>query len=474
MSRSMLYAFWSLFIAVHTWLFYEESLGLNGLIFSMVLVSFLTWYHQLQTQRIWWLGAGGHLISALAVFWHGDFTSSLMYYLSSLVVAGLMYSPKGSLPVLLLNGLLGSIGSALVASVPVLWADMRKSLAELPFVSGITSSKAYLYVAPATVSVLFYLLYYSANPDFFLDISFPDFELNFKLAGYVFMGVIITAPFFFPWGLAGLVECDKDKVDVLKRYKSQNKGSKAMGLAYENLQGRAMFGMLNLLISIFLVFNMLQVFIPQMVRNHSNHSQQVHQGFETLMISIVIAILLMMYYFRGNQNFYSGRARLIRMAMVWILLNGLLALFTCYKNMLYVDLYGLTYKRIWVFIGIVLTAIGLLFTFYKIQNLKTNWYLLRRNAWTLYFVLALYGIADWDRVIVWYNVNFAEELDMAYITSLGTTTLPYLTDRLADNDPRIEVYRKRIDEKVLSLQLTRSSWQSQTLDDVWLRQKLVR
>ena len=142
--------------------------------------------------------------------------------------------------------------------------------------------------------------------------------------------------------------------------------------------------------------------------------------------------------------------------------------------MLYVDLYGLTYKRIWVFIGIVLTAIGLLFTFYKIQNLKTNWYLLRRNAWTLYFVLALYGIADWDRVIVWYNVNFAEELDMAYITSLGTTTLPYLTDRLADNDPRIEVYRKRIDEKVLSLQLTRSSWQSQTLDDVWLRQKLVR
>ena len=471
MSKFNTYFPWFGLTFVHTWLFFEQSLGFNAVIFSIIFVSLITLHHELQHEKMWWYGVCGHFIAAIAVAWHGTDEAAMAYYFSSFLLAGLVFSVRSSLPVALLNGIAGSFMVALAASIPVLIADSKQKLSAMPFMSGAARKRAYLYVAPLSVTVVFYLLYCVANPDFFIEIRLPEWELNVKLVFYVIFGLIVLCPFFFSWGFRNLVDWDAAQPNLLKRFRLDKRGT-VIGLIHENRQGVIMFVMLNLLIALFLLFNFLQIFIPSLSHVQSSHSEQVHQGFGTLIVSILVAIVLIMYYFRGNQNFYSRNRPLILLATIWIVLNAVLAIFTCYKNVLYVDAFGLTYKRIWVFIGMMLTVIGLCFTLFKINHLRTNWYLIRQNTWVLYFMLASYTGVDWDRIITWYNSNYAQEFDIEYILGLGNTKLPYLKEMQQKDDPRSKPYQERISMMVSNTYPPPHSWKEETLDNLWLKAKL--
>ncbi|TDE16768.1 DUF4153 domain-containing protein [Dyadobacter psychrotolerans] len=462
---------WFFLVILHTWLFFEYDLGLNGFIFSSVTIGLITWFHKLHKEKNWLLGAGAHLVIAFAVFWHGSDEATAMYHFSFFLLAGFVFSIPSGLPVTFLNGLIASLGGGFIAKLANF---IKEDYSNSVFLPKSAFKKAYLYVAPITVTLLFYLFYSAANPDFWLNIALPDFELNLGWLLYTFVGFVLLCPLFFPWGLTTFTAWETSLPNELKRIRSKPLNSDKLGLKNENKQGVIMFAMLNTLILLFLSFNILQIFIPSLSTANRNHSEQVHQGFETLVMSIIIAILLIMFYFRGNQNFYDKRTRLVQLATVWIFLNGLLALFTCYKNILYVEDFGLTYKRIWVFIGMLLTGIGLVLTLKKIKYLKTNLYLIRQNSWVLYFVLTSYVVVDWDRLITWYNPNFAQELDMNYIISLGRSKTPYLNELVKKNDPRVEAYKDKIQTMTLSVNYGAGSWRSATIDRWWLVEELAK
>lgn len=473
MSKISSYSLWLALALLHTWLFFEQSAGFNVLAFSLLSVVLITVHHRLQYQKMWWVGVCVHLITAVGVAWHGTVLASILYYCSAFVLAGLALSVESSLPVALLNGFSGSLLAAFVAHIPDMIGDIKQEFPAFSTKAGSSRKRVSLYVAPLSVTAVFYFLYCIANPDFLLEIKLPDWEFNLSLLFYTLFGFIVVSPFVIPWGFKGLAEWDLSKPDILTRVRPDEKGT-ARGLVNENRQGVIMFGMLNLLLVLFLIFNILQIFVPSLNYTERSHSEQVHQGFETLIISIVVAIVLIMYYFRGSQNFFLRNRQLILLATAWIFLNALLAIFTCYKNVLYVDAFGLTFKRIWVFIGLMLTLAGLGFTLYKIKHLRTNWYLLRQNTWVLYFVLALYTTVDWDRLITWYNPNYAQNLDMEYILELGDTSLPYLKQLTAGDAPRFADYKGRVFVKISSVYLPDESWKSQTLDKLWLKEELRR
>ena len=471
MSGYRTYTLWFLLVGLHTWLFYTHDLGLNGLIFSAVTTGLVTWFHGLQKEKNWILGAGAHLLIAFAAFWHGSDEAAVLYHFSFFLLAGFVFSVRSVLPVVFLNGIMASLGIGFFVKLAAL---LKQDYSSSVIMSKSSFRKAYLYVAPVTVTLVFYLFYSAANPDFWLNITFPDLALNFGLIFYTLFGTLLLCPLFFSWGLTRFSAWEVDLPNGLKRIRSKSVGSSRLGLKNENQQGVIMFAMLNTLIFLFLGFNILQIFIPSLSSADRNHSQQVHQGFETLVMSIITAILLIMYYFRNNQNFYSHKGRLVQLATIWIILNGFLALFTCYKNILYVDDFGLTYKRIWVFIGMLLTGIGLMFTLKKINDLKTNFYLIRQNSWVLYFVLTAYVLVDWDRLITWYNPNFAQELDMEYVLSLGRSKTPYLAELVKNNDPRVEKYKDQIIDMKLGVRYGAGEWQSATIDRWWLIEELSK
>jgi hypothetical protein len=466
------YLLWFALTAVHTYLFYHHEIGVNALLFSAFTIGLITLYHGLQSEKLWWMAAGGHLISALAVSLHSYFSSTATYNLSFYILAGYVISVRSSLPVAFINGMYRSLFYTFVITVYSGICDLldfifKSEKAVFSF------KRTSLYIAPISVTVVFYILYGLANPDFFLSVTFLEWDFNLELIFYILFGSAIICPLLFSGPIGKLAEWDLEKPDVLSRLRVKREKFAAMGLLYENKQGVIMFIMLNTLIAIFLGFSILQIFVPSLNHSPAGHSDQVHQGFEVLVISILVAILLIMYYFRANQNFYGRKEKLVKLATIWIGLNGILILFTCYKNSLYIDAFGLTYKRIWVFIGMLLTGLGLYLTLIKIYKVKTNWYLLRQNAWVLYFVIASYGLVDWDRLITWYNPHYAQFLDMNYILSLGDTKVPHLYELLEARDARVMPHEEEIKERMKNMKMP-TSWQSGTADSKWVLRKYKR
>lgn len=466
---------WLSLTGLHTWLFFDQQMGFNALVFSLASVVLITWHHRLWNDRMWQLGAVLHLLSAFAVFWHVTGDAGLLYHVSSFLLAGFVFAARSSPSVALLNGILASFGMSFVKMLSAYAREIRSIGFVQFFLPQAAYKKAYLYVAPITVTLIFYSLYSSANPDFWLKNVFPDLEPDFSLMAYIMFGLVFLSPLFFPWGQQQVTDWDLVQPGDLKRVRSKTKVSRKLGLVEENRQGVIMFAMLNTLIILFLCFNVLQIFVPSLSDVTRGFSEQVHQGFDALVISLISAILLIMYYFRANQNFYERKNRLVQLATIWIFLNGLLALFTCYKNILYVDSFGLTYKRIWVFIGMLLTGAGLVLTLFKIKHLKTNWYLIRQNSWVLYFVMTFYVLVDWDRLITWYNPNYAKEVDMAYIfDNLGSTKLPYLAELVRNKDPRVEQHKfKLLGMKMKANSELHKDWRSATIDGRWLAKELA-
>ena len=475
MSKIRTCLLWFTLTIVHTFLFFGYAMGVNGLIYSVLTISIVTWYHGLYREKFWWMAVAGHLLIAISAAWHSIIGIAALYNLTFIVLTGYIFSARSSLPVAFLNGLAGTV---LLSFLRTLRNGFRLLQTNFQDQSGFSIFKRMpLYVAPISVTAIFYMLYGAANPDFFLEINFPDWGLNYGLITYTIVGAIIICPLFFSLGVKPLTEFDLERSNVLNRIRVKRNSATPLRLLYENKQGVIMFVMLNLLIASFLIFNITQIFLPSLNHSAADYSQQVHQGFETLVISMIVAMLLIMFYFRGNQNFYSRKEKLVKLAVIWIALNGALILFTCYKNVLYINSFGLTYKRIWVFIGMFLTAIGLYLTLVKIYKLKTNWFLIRQNTWVIYFVISSYFLVDWNRLITWYNPNHAEFLDMEYILSLDKTQLPYLNKLLKAGDPRVIPYQTKIQDKIKNIQMqfdldTPSKWQEETLDKSWLRSEL--
>ncbi|MEZ4901487.1 MAG: DUF4153 domain-containing protein [Spirosomataceae bacterium] len=438
---------WCVAVAGHTYLFYEQVQGYNTTIFALLILTLgAISRKEHRLSPIWWLAAGIHLMVALSISWHGGGMTQLLYASSLFVLMGMTYSPKSSLYIAWMNGLFAAICVSLAAYFTH-FKDFFKSFF-IPIFKPVVDKRPSLFLMPFSITLGFYFLYSWANPDFWIDFSFLPESINFLFIGFVVFGFVWICPFFFPWGNQELVDSDTKASNSLKRVRYSKKNTPILALKYENQQGVVLFVLLNLLISIFLGFNLLQLFIPTLQAQSKGYSVQVHEGFNALLVSILSAIGLIMYYFRANQNFYQPNQRLLQLAIIWILLNALLVFFTFYKNALYVVSFGLTFKRIWVYISLGLTVGGLLLTFIKLTLRKSNRYLLRQNIWMIYIVMACYGLIDWSRLITWYNLNYAHQLDIAYIQKLGSSKLPYLQTLIQLNDKRIAPFKDTIAHQI--------------------------
>ena len=110
---------------------------------------------------------------------------------------------------------------------------------------------------------------------------------------------------------------------------------------------------------------------------------------------------------------------------------------TAFRNDLYISEYSLTYKRIGVYIYLLLCILGLFTTFVKIMKIKSNSFLFRINAWIFYFVLVVSCLFNWDTIITGFNITKSKHLEARYLFGLSNTNLPILYKQkqaLLDNE----------------------------------------
>ena len=156
--------------------------------------------------------------------------------------------------------------------------------------------------------------------------------------------------------------------------------------------------------------------------------QFVHEGTYLLILSILISIGLVLFFFRENLNFYSKNRTLKYLSYVWIIQNGILTISVAIRNFYYINYFSLAYKRIGVLLFLILTLYGLYTVFNKVKNKKSNFYLFQYNFSALFILLIVSSIVNWDKVIANYNFKHANKsfLELNYLADFSDKTLPYL------------------------------------------------
>jgi Leucine-rich repeat (LRR) protein len=203
-----------------------------------------------------------------------------------------------------------------------------------------------------------------------------------------------------------------------------------MRIDNENLSGIILFTMLNILLLMLNVLDLNYFLFDGKLPKGVDHKAFVHDEIGTLIMSVIVAILIILFYFRGELNFYKQSKWIKIMAFIWIFQNAFMIFSSAYRNDMYIDESGISYKKIGVYVYLLLTMIGLITTFIKVWKVKTNWYLFRINASVYYYILILSCIPNWDVIITNFNIKKHDvenkKLEKYLLLDLSYKNLPQL------------------------------------------------
>ncbi|MFH6971999.1 DUF4153 domain-containing protein [Flavobacterium petrolei] len=400
---------------VFTLLFYKEDLGLNWAIFGMMQTALICYFFQEKiTSRAHLILVVTSVLSCFAFAWYGDFPSFFAMVLSIIFLQFKTQEPKlkllQALPLVLMNGI-ASLGRILMFSQ---YLPKRK-------VNNGFAKKLIAYFVIPVVFLGLFLIVYSFGSDHFSSL-FTDYYLDID-AWQVFvltaLGFFISFTFWNYW----IPEVFYEKNDLLdndfkEEAKTQNQNSFSfLDIDFERRSGEITLFLLNMLLLVFIAtYNYEQFF--EVVKK-SNLSSDTHERVNAVIFSIIMAVGVILFYFKGGFNFDEKSKNLKKLAKIWILLNGVLILSTIIKNSEYVSFFGLTYKRLGVYAFLILSIIGLVISFVKITKQKTNAFLFNQMIWYFYGTILLCSFVNWGNLITNYNIAVNKGVEPTFLSRLN-------------------------------------------------------
>lgn len=380
----------------YSYLFYEESAGINFLLINLLLIiGSIVLDSKLIQEKAFLAISLGCIISSTMIMVYSYQLGIIANIISLSLLAHYHIFPNSSILIAL-----GNIFYSLLASFK------RENNEKVSIRSKwLTGTNFFIVLISIIITGVFLMIYSSSNPIFSEWIGKINFDfISFGWIFFTLLGCYLIFIFFNHKALKELIEFDKNMQDQLNRIREKGKHF-TVGLRNEFRAGILLLGLLNFLL-VFLNLSDLQYFITKELPEESNYTHFLHQGVFSLIISIILAIIIILFFFRKNLNFFSKIKSLRILTFAWLFQNFLLVISICGKNTIYIQDSGLlTYKRIGVYVYLLLTCIGLILTFIKVLNIKSNWFLIRKVSWAFYTVLILSTFVDWDKVICNYNLQ---------------------------------------------------------------------
>ncbi len=435
---------WALLISVSFYggLFYDQTAGINFFLFNILLVGLLAFrLPDLIRNKVWLSVALGALASSFFIFMYGSALAIWANLFSLVILSALSIDPGTSF----LTGIFLTI-CAMGSSCVFMFIDWvkRKSKQVTEVYRRPFYVKFFLLLIPFLIAVLFFFFYQSSNPLFY-DFT-KDINLDWISIGWLFFtlgGLFLLYGFFHNKILPDIYVWDSKVAMNLTPEIASRKNflNRMMRIDNENLSGIILFVMLNSLLLILNVLDINYFLFDGTLPKGVNHKGFVHDGIGTLITSIIVAICIILFYFRGELNYHKPSKWLKIMALLWILQNAFMIFSTAYRNNLYIEESGISYKKIGVYVYLILALIGLATTLIKVVNLKTNWYLFRVNAAVYYYFLVFACFFNWDIIITDFNIrkNSIEhkKLEKYLLLDLSYKNLPQLltlADSVSDSD----------------------------------------
>lgn len=317
---------------------------------------------------------------------------------------------------------------------------------------------ARLSVIPVLVLALFFQLYRVGNPKFdHLTAGFLDgiwqaiadfFELVFTAHVLFFLfGAFVSAGLLFRFAPDLVARWERGLSDGMRRIRAKRPHwltPLAMNpLERERRRGIVLLGLVNALLLVVNIIDIDWVWIGFSVPEDFSLKQFVHEGTYALIFSILLSIIVVLWIFRGNQNFYWRSTWLKRLALLWVAQNGILAVSVFLRNWHYISFHGLAYKRIGVIVFLALVIVGLITLFLKVKERRSLYYLVRVNTWAAFAMLVGLTTIDWDSFIVRVNLKHANpgEIDIDNYLAMSDKVLPLLYANIDLVEQQMERHR---------------------------------
>lgn len=393
-------------------LFYDKQIGLNLSIFSLLTILILAFLNRekIREKPILLFNAV-YLGSAIMVFMHHSTLAVITNCFAFFTLIGSYSNSKSSIYIQWFNGIYTSIAGIFHRNFEVHEKDEKVTLKDDIDVWHWIK----LIGIPVAVVSIFILLYKNGNPMFNDLVNKINFEfVNIQWILFCVLGYVLFTNISKPIAIETVTTSDLNTSNSLFKADSysEEKSNKELQL------GTLLIGLLNGLIVFYIITDILFL-LSSDVQSAPELSSQVHNGINTLIASIIAAIAIILYFFRGDLNFYFKNNILKNLTYLWILLNVVLVVLIAIKNHNYISSYGLTYKRIGVYIYITLTLFGLITTFLKVSRIKNLVFLLRVNTQIAFAILIALCTVNWDKTITNYNLYKAQDFDIDYLIKLS-------------------------------------------------------
>ena len=445
-------------VVLFDWLFWRERGGVNMLVFNIfVVVAQLVQLPRHAAARrsgYFWLMVFGSLLSGGLMAVYGSAAAALACAVSVLLLLGYVNQP--SLKLLLYAGITG-MGSAAEAWLRVL----RSVRAPRPAGAGVRASWFYgrLLLVPLGILGAFHGLFAVANPVYarlsgrvlavlgnWLLRLLPDVSLAHLLflgLGFgVTAAVVVAVPVYFfadqESRFGEFVRRQRDRVAsyAVRRPDFGLKTTKALDLRKEYLVAVAVFGLVNALLLVVNAIDVRWLWFGFEPAAGFDLAQFVHEGTYVLIFSILLAMGIVLWFFRRNLNFYAPGLRVLRWgATVWVLQNAVLAVSVGLRNYYYILNSGVAYKRIGVCFFLLLVMVGLGTVLGKIWQQRSAYSLVRLNSLAVYAVLLLLAAGNWEVWMTQYNLQPRfRSVDIGFLLDMPDRALPTLLARRAALD----------------------------------------
>lgn len=426
--------------ALFVLLFYNEDVGLNLGILGIAYVV-LTFFKtpEKEKNRTFYILSVTSILSSVAFAWYGDF-SSFLAVASSLLL--LSYTSRNKrlkvlflLPVVILN-VCTSIFRIFnfnqwlpKKNVPGLWQKIM----------------AFILIPSLLLSIFFGI--YSAGSDHFAAL-FTDYELDLSLWQTFCLSILGFFIAFNYWNYAVERIIYKNHHYLDNDFQEDKQEVKAtysfLDLDAERMSGVVSFFCLNILLIFFIItYNYEQFY--EASKSPIQLSEETHERVRAVIMSIVMAILVIMFYFKSAFNFDSKAGLMKILAKVWIFLNAILIVSAAVKNYEYIVNYAFTYKRLGVFAFLLLSLIGLMLTFIKIQRRKRNAFLFNAMAWYLYGTILICSYINWGGFITSQNMKRKDFAINYHFTSINFSERNLLKYAEEKNDLKL---KKNLQDKI--------------------------
>lgn len=170
---------------------------------------------------------------------------------------------------------------------------------------------------------------------------------------------------------------------------------------------------LNIMLFAFIIIFNVEHFQTN-TQQFSEYSSRIHDQINSLIGSIFLAMMVILFYFKGALNFIRNNKTLLLLSKIWLGLNGILVISAAIQNSIYIDALGLTYKRLGVYLFLILCVVGLFYSYQKIKFQKTNFYLIDKMTWAVFYSLIFFSLFNWGSIITRYNLT-KPNVDLYYL-----------------------------------------------------------